>query len=602
MASKGKTLTVLIVEDNDADAILLEHSLCGTDTASDFIVERACCLSEGKDLLAEKEFDAVLLDLSLPDSRGPETVSGLRANNQDVPVIVLSGLDDDSTAFAAIQAEAQDYLVKGQATGRQLEQAISHAIERQSIQNTFRDALVVSADMILVFDSEGQVVFRSQNAEEGLTVQDEEKVFELESTVSGTSSELALEGGRYVETRSVRLVWDRKPALFCALRDITGRKQAAERLAEMQTRAMQSQRLESLGNLAGGVAHEFNNLLTGILGNSDLLAQGWIEGEEVQEVAKDIRFAAQRAARLTKHLLGFARQGLFRNERYSLHDKLLQARELLTPVLNRTIKLEFDLQAKNPMVESDPDQMNQILLNLALNGQDAMPEGGLLSFHTRDDEFGRVVLEVRDRGTGIPEAIRERIFDPFFTTKPQNEGTGLGLAMVWGTASQHGWELDFDTEVGVGTCFRISFPAQVPATNEPSQGLVMVVDNESFVRDTLRRFLVQLNYEVLDFATGAEAIRASQDDETVIDVVILDSDISDMGVSDFFSRFRSLQPQASLISMTGESARAPDLEVDGFLFKPFDFKLLAGSLHLALSKKGHSSIEYLSSRLFKVDV
>ena len=143
MASKGKTFTVLIVEDNDADAILLEHSLCGSDTTAEFRVERACSLSEGKDLLEEKEFDAVLLDLSLPDSRGPETVSGLRAHNQDVPVIVLSGLDDDSTAFAAIQAEAQDYLVKGQATGRQIEQAISHAIERQSIQNTFRDALVV---------------------------------------------------------------------------------------------------------------------------------------------------------------------------------------------------------------------------------------------------------------------------------------------------------------------------------------------------------------------------------------------------------------------------------------------------------------------------
>ena len=168
----GKTIRVLVVEDNDADAVLLKHALKAPNVTSFFEVERAVTLSQACELISKNIFDVVLLDLSLPDSRGVETVKNLHTVNPNVPIIVLSGLDDDSAAFASIQAEAQDYLVKGQAGGRQIEQAINHAIERHNIQNTFREALLVSADAIVIFADSGEVLFRNQNADASLTDND----------------------------------------------------------------------------------------------------------------------------------------------------------------------------------------------------------------------------------------------------------------------------------------------------------------------------------------------------------------------------------------------------------------------------------------------
>lgn len=593
-----KTIRLLVVEDNDADAVLLKHALKAPGVSSRFEVERAGTLARACELISRDVFDVVLLDLSLPDSRGVETVRKLRATNPNVPIIVLSGLDDDMAAFESIKAEAQDYLVKGQAGGRQIEQAVNHAIERHNIQNTFREALIVSADAIVIFSDSGEVLFRNQNAQAALTEEDVEKLFQLEAQNGIMDAEFLLENGSVVEVRSVRLVWDRVPALFCGLRDITAKKRAAAQLQELQARALQSQRLESLGTLAGGVAHEFNNLLTGILGNSDLLAQGWVGADEIGEIARDIRDSAQRAARLTRHLLGFARRGNFRNEKFDLHQKIKETRELLEPVLRAGIQVEFDLKARDSKVECDPDQLAQVLLNLALNGQDAMEKGGTITFRTREDSFKRLVLEVCDQGTGIPEEIRERIFDPFFTTKPQNEGTGMGLAMVWGTANQNGWILDFETEEGKGTCFRISFPGQEEEPQGVALGRVALVDKENCVRALLKRFLRQLNYDVSEYVSHEELLESMNSDfGEEFDAILVDCTSSSLTPPELLIEIRKRKPNAIVMFMSGDANSALNVEADGFLFKPFDFKLVAHVLHQALSRHGHPSVRHLSSKL-----
>lgn len=597
MKTPDKLVRMLLVEDSDADALLLKRALRDPMARAEFDVCRVKSLREASQALSESEFDVVLLDLSLPDSRGVETVRALRRCNRDVPIIVMSGLDDDVAAFESIQAEAQDYLVKGQANGRQIDQAVSHAIERHNIQQTFREALLLSADAIRIFSEDGEVLFRNQNAIIDLVESDEKRLFQRELEDAPGDSEFVLEDGTIVETRRVRLVWDRKPALFLGLRDVTAKKRAALQLRELQERALQSQRLESLGTLAGGVAHEFNNLLTGILGNSDLLAQGWIEMDEVAEIARDIRDSAHRAARLTRHLLGFARKGSFRNERFDLHKKIEETRYLLGPILNREVSLEFDLQATETHIECDPDQFSQVLLNLALNGQDAMAGGGSLTFRTRQDSFNRLVLEICDQGSGIPEAIREKIFDPFFTTKPQNEGTGMGLAMVWGTANQNGWILDFETEVGTGTCFRITFPNENQVESRDSHGKVLIVEEEVCVRDTLRRFLRQLNFDVVEFSSSEALLEVLAGGTETFDCILADILSSHLKPLEFLFRVRERYPEAVVVFMSADTNSAVSVEADAFLFKPFDFKLVAHVLHQAFSRRGHQAMHYLTSRI-----
>lgn len=592
-----KLVRMLVVEDSDADALLLKHALRDPMVRTEFEVCRVKSLKEASQALGESEFNVVLLDLSLPDSRGVETVRALRRFNRDVPIIVMSGLDDDVAAFESIQAEAQDYLVKGQATGRQLDQAVSHAIERHNIQQTFREALILSVDAIRIFAKDGEVVFRNQSALTNLTADDENRLFDRESEGTPGDSEFVLEDGTVVETRSARLVWDRKPALFLGLRDVTAKKKAAQQLRELQERALQSQRLESLGTLAGGVAHEFNNLLTGILGNSDLLAQGWIDMDEVAEIARDIRESAQRAARLTRHLLGFARKGSFRNERFDLHKKIEETRYLLGPILRREVVLAFDLLATETHIECDPDQFSQVLLNLALNGQDAMAQGGTLTFRTRQDSFNRLVLEICDEGSGIPDSIREKIFDPFFTTKPQHEGTGMGLAMVWGTANQNGWILDVETEVGKGTSFRITFPNENQLAARGSHGKILIVEEEACVRDTLRRFLRQLNFDVVEFEGSGALFQALAGGAETFDCLLADVLSTNMPPPEFLARVREQCPEAVVVFMSADTNTDLGVEADAFLFKPFDFKLVAHVLHQAFSNSGHQAMHHLSTRL-----
>ncbi len=237
--------------------------------------------------------------------------------------------------------------------------------------------------------------------------------------------------------------------------DVTERKQLEEQLR-------QSQKMEAIGQLAGGIAHDFNNMLTAIGGYADLLAHSFDADDPRVDDVEQIRKAAGHAAALTRQLLAFGRKQMLRPQRLEVNDVVRDLEKMLARTIGCEVELEVSLAEGLAPVETDPDQLVQVILNIALNGRDAMPDGGLLRLATGSVESGGdryVAVDVTDTGTGIAEHVRNRLFEPFFTTKDQGKGTGLGLATAYGVVSQSGGRIEVETVLGEGSTFRILLPA-----------------------------------------------------------------------------------------------------------------------------------------------
>ena len=240
--------------------------------------------------------------------------------------------------------------------------------------------------------------------------------------------------------------------------DVTERKQLEEQLR-------QSQKMEAIGQLAGGIAHDFNNMLTAIGGYADLLAHSFDTNDPRVDDVEQIRKAAAHAAALTRQLLAFGRKQMLRPQRLEVNDVVRDLEKMLARTIGGEIDLKLELADGLAPVETDPDQLVQVILNIALNGRDAMPGGGLLTLGTASVESNGdryVAVEVTDTGTGIEDHVRSRLFEPFFTTKQQGKGTGLGLATAYGVVSQSGGRIEVDTTVGEGSTFRVLLPAVPP--------------------------------------------------------------------------------------------------------------------------------------------
>jgi signal transduction histidine kinase len=369
----------------------------------------------------------------------------------------------------------------------------------------------------------------------------------------------------------------------------------------------QSQKLEAVGLLAGGVAHDFNNLLAAILGHADLLAMEATPGSEVEEAARTISQAAQRAAELTRQLLAFARLGQHRQERVDLHALVTEATTLLGRTLDKSIRIETRLLAPEHHVLGDPGQLTQVIVNLAVNARDAMPEGGTLSLETSARRAATaggasgppagewLELEVRDGGIGIPPQHLERIFEPFFTTKPEGRGTGLGLATVYGIVKAHGGEVRVESRPGQGSRFTVRLPlaagaaAPAPKPAEPPRhgsGVVLVVDDEALVGRTAGRMLSSLGYRPVLVPGGQEALDWLAAQGTRPLAVLLDLGMPGMDGATCFRLLRERHPGLPVIICSGfaRNARAQqllDAGAIGFLEKPYRTAELADALAAA---------------------
>jgi signal transduction histidine kinase/CheY-like chemotaxis protein len=362
-----------------------------------------------------------------------------------------------------------------------------------------------------------------------------------------------------------------------------------------------AQKMEAVGQLAGGIAHDFNNLLTAILGNAELL-RSTLDNATQRSDVDEIHRAALRAAELTGQLLTFARKQRVEARVMNLNDLVHRTDKMLRRIIGERIAVRTRCHVDLPSVRVDPGQIEQVLLNLAVNARDAMPDGGNLTIETDvvdlDEEYARehpdarpgryAVLAVSDTGTGIAEDVRSRIFEPFFTTKEVGKGTGLGLSICYGIVRQAGGHLSVYTEVGRGTTFRIYLPEVAAAAATPAATAkrpmptgtetVLVVEDEEPVRKLLRRVLAGAGYTVLAAADGEEALRLLTASLHVPDLLVTDVVLPGRTGPEIAREVRQLVPDVAVLYISGYTERAAGnaVAIDApFLAKPFTPELLA---------------------------
>jgi signal transduction histidine kinase len=377
-------------------------------------------------------------------------------------------------------------------------------------------------------------------------------------------------------------------------RDVTEQKM-------LEARLRQSDKMQALGTLAGGIAHDFNNLLTAILGSLELATPKIADQPRVLRLVTNATQAAQRGATLTKRLLGFSRSRDLRPRAVDLNDVIAGMVELLSGSLGGLVTLTLDLDPAAPAARVDPDQLELAVLNLCINSRDAMPEGGAITVSTRivalrDDpdltDGDYAAIAVADTGTGIPPAILQRVCEPFFTTKALGQGTGLGLAMVFGLAQQSAGRLGLASEVGAGTRVELLLPltvaeAQDDAAPEPAPPVavqparILVVDDDAEVRHVTASFLATFGYAESEAPDGASAVTLMERDR--FDLVVADLAMPGMTGVELAEIVRTRWAGVPVLILTGHAEAIPipaDLPV---LHKPFESGDLAAEVSRLLA-------------------
>lgn len=403
-------------------------------------------------------------------------------------------------------------------------------------------------------------------------------------------------------------------AIIAALTlDILKRKKAEEALKKSEAKLRQTEKLGALGQLAGGIAHDFNNQLAGVVGYADLMLEE-LKDKTLRSFALGIKKSALRSAELTSQLLAFSRRGKFLSVSVDVHDLVNDVSSMLKHSIDKRIKIVTTLNAQTSLVRADPNQLQNAILNMALNARDAMPNGGKLSLVTENAVFetdfsfdheyeipaGRYIsITVKDTGSGMNEETQKHIFEPFFTTKPIGKGTGMGLASAYGTVKNHQGIITVQSEPKAGTNICIYLPLidkQEKATPEalleqsqtPEIGHILLVDDEPIILDMGKRMLSKLGYSVDICCNGYEALEFYKIHHDRIDLVILDMMMPELNGRETFTALLKINPKIKVIlssgySLDGEAQDLMDLGVIDFIAKPYSKDHLASVLKKALS-------------------
>jgi len=394
-------------------------------------------------------------------------------------------------------------------------------------------------------------------------------------------------------------------------------EQSLTELQETQDRLRQVQKMDALGRLAGGVAHDFNNLLTVINGYSEMLLDMSSSSHPWHAEMTEIHNAGRRAEGLTRQLLAFSRRQPMEMQVISLNDVLRGMAAMLGRVIGEEIKLSLHTTPDLDRIKADPGQIEQVVVNLAVNARDAMPDGGTLDIRTERvvieqgavlERIGAVppaldsgtytVLSVRDTGTGMTPEVQERIFEPFFTTKAKGKGIGLGLATVYGIVTQSGGRIGVESLPGKGTEFAVFMPAardegpqrardEGPVRRANGSGTVLLVEDDRGVRALTRRMLQKLGYQVVEAEDGMSALDICADADQVIDLVVSDVVMPGMRGPEFVRRAKRQRPELPVLYMSGYTDREMgqgknDLEDAHLLVKPFRLDQLSSMIHEVL--------------------
>jgi PAS domain S-box-containing protein len=424
---------------------------------------------------------------------------------------------------------------------------------------------------------------------------------------------IAKDGRRVPVEANTRLVYqDGVPVGVQGIaRDVTVRKQLEEQLR-------QSQKMEAIGQLAGGVAHDFNNLLTAINGYASLTLQQLEANHPLRSYLEEIKKAGDRAASLTRQLLAFGRKQILQPRALNLNDIVSDMNKMLRRLIGEDIRFATKLASKLKPVRADPGQIEQVLLNLVVNARDSMPQGGSLTIETDNVELDReyanqhvgvqpghfAVLAVSDTGTGMDEETQSRIFEPFFTTKAKDKGTGLGLSTVYGIVKQSGGNIWVYSEPGHGTALKVYFPAldspqeqlgHIPAESEVRGGseTILLVEDEEIVRRLARRILEQTGYEVLEASHGEEAVRLCGVHAKPIHLLLTDVVMPGTSGKEVADRLSSMRPEIKVLFMSGYTDEAIvhqgvlNSSVE-FIQKPFTLAALSRKVREVLDSNGNA--------------
>jgi signal transduction histidine kinase/CheY-like chemotaxis protein len=353
-------------------------------------------------------------------------------------------------------------------------------------------------------------------------------------------------------------------------------QQEMKRRDSLEKQLIQSQKMEAIGRLAGGVAHDFNNLLTVILGHGEMLRFHFGDDPAADDGLREIQRAGERASALTQQLLAFSRRQIAMVRVVDLNEAVLQTEKMLRRLIGEDVGLALHLTSELPHIKIDPSHIDQILLNLAVNARDAMPNGGTMTLETArvnlDEQYAtvhdgispgpHVMLAVSDTGTGMDEATKVRVFEPFFTTKEAGKGTGLGLSIVYGIVKQNGGEILVYSELGQGTVFKILFPAATAVaentaaapevvTKRPASETIMLVEDDPQVRNIARAMLERLGYSVITCASPDEAQTVLRAQSGKVALLLTDIIMPGMRGTELAASAKSTNPEIRVLFMSG---------------------------------------------------
>jgi two-component system, cell cycle sensor histidine kinase and response regulator CckA len=636
---------ILMVEDSEDDAFLLLRELAGgefeiTHTRVDNLVALREALQTG-------DWDLLLSDFSLPTCSALDVLAVLRGSGRDVPCIVVSGSIGEEAAVEALRLGARDFVIKDRlarllpAISRELREADERRKRRvaeQALLET-RERMRFALEAVGVGTWESALVTGRITWSDALARLHGVPPGQFDGTVTAFLDRVHPDDRERVHdflTRSgpgerdgrleYRVMWPDGSlhwigAIGRTFHDGEGKPLRAAGVSiditvqrHLEEQFRQAQKMESVGQLAGGIAHDFNNLLTVVTGYCEMLGERLQDDPAGTEDLEEIRRAAERAAALTGQLLAFSRKQILDPQVVSLNNIVAGLHPMLCRLIEESVRIDVRAADDLAPVYVDPGQMEQVLLNLAVNARDAMPNGGVLTIETAnillnesyadlqlDVPSGAYVrLSVSDTGTGIPPEIQPHLFEPFFTTKPAGQGTGLGLATVYGIVKQSQGHIWFDTAPDKGTTFTVYLPvaenppspssaARRPATTDlAGTETVLIVEDDSRLQALDVRILRRYGYNVLVASDGIEAQRVCKEHRGAINLVLMD--VVMPGPSGRLTADWILQqrPETKIIYMSGytDDAIAHHGVLDAgmnFLQKPFTPEILARKVRDALS-------------------
>jgi len=432
----------------------------------------------------------------------------------------------------------------------------------------------------------------------------------------GVSAYFAKDGRKfYLEYRS-QLIRppNGEPFISGIARDVTERILAQREIKKLEKQVLQAQKMEAIGTLAGGVAHDFNNILQAILGYTQILLMSKSEDDPDVQNLKQIEMAVKRASELTHQLLAFSQKVKSELRPINLNQEVREVEKLLRRTIPKMINIELRLAEDLKVINADAAQLEQVIMNLCVNARDAMPEGGSIIIETEnvfmDDEYCKehlgskagsyVMLSISDTGDGMDKETLEHIFEPFFTTKDVGKGTGLGLAMVYGIVENHDGYITCYSEPGKGTNFKIYFPVIdaepyriEDVKQEDLSGLkgngetLLLVDDEDSLRELGKTILEEFGYKVILANNGESALKTYEAQKSDISIVVLDLIMPGMGGSQCLEKLLEIDPDAKVViasgyAVNGETKRAIDAGAKGFVRKPYEVKQFLRTVREAL--------------------